>query len=141
MNSNKFLFLDFDGVLHPTSHGSLLFFNAHLLEEVFPTYPCHIVISSSWRFHLNLDELKQRLPDKIRPWIVGVTGEAYMGQYSRYHEIVGYLYDREKHLANWKALDDAWVEFPQGCENLIRCNPNTGITVPEVKLLIDWLKK
>ena len=44
-------------------------------------------------------------------------------------------------FAEWKALDDSWIEFPEGCENLIRCNPNTGITDQEVKLLIDWLKK
>ena len=76
----------------------------------------------------------------MQPLVSGVTGEAYIGQYSRYHEIVGYLHDRNKHFAEWMAIDDAWVEFPKYCENLIRCNPNTGITDQEVKLLIDWLK-
>ena len=89
------------------------------------------MISSSWRFHFDLDEIKLRLPAVIRPLVIGVTGEAYIGQYSRYHEIVGYLHDRNKHFAEWKALDDSWIEFPEGCENLIRCNPNTGITDQE----------
>jgi hypothetical protein len=141
MTSNKFLFLDFDGVLHPTTHGSVLFSNAHLLAEAFLRHQCNIVISSSWRFHVDLEEIKLRLPDVIQPHIIGVTGNAYIGQYSRYHEIVGYLYDRGKHFAEWKALDDSWIEFPYGCENLIRCNPNTGITDQEVSQLLDWLKK
>jgi hypothetical protein len=99
------------------------------------------VISSSWRFHFDLDEIKLRLPEVMQPLVIGVTGEAYIGQHSRYHEIVGYLHDKDKHIANWKALDDSWIEFPEDCENLIRCNPNTGITDQEVKQLIDWLKK
>ena len=141
MSSDRFLFLDFDGVLHPTTHGSSLFSKAHLLEEVFSKHQCNIVISSSWRFHVDLAEIKLRLPDAIQPYIIGVTGEAYIGKYSRYHEIVGYLYGRDKHLAEWRALDDSWIEFPEGCKNLIRCNPNTGISDREVELLIDWLKK
>jgi len=118
-----------------------LFSNAHLLAEAFLRHQCNIVISSSWRFHVDLEEIKLRLPDVIQPHIIGVTGNAYIGQYSRYHEIVGYLYDRGKHFAEWKALDDSWIEFPYGCENLIRCNPNTGITDQEVSQLLDWLKK
>lgn len=142
MNSDRFLFIDFDGVLHPTTHGSVLFSNAHLLEGIFSKpQQCNIVISSSWRFHVDLEEIKLRLPDVIQPHIIGVTGNAYIGQYARYHEIVGYLYDRDKHFAEWKALDDSWIEFPEGCENLIQCNPNTGITDQEVNLLIEWLKK
>jgi len=66
-----------------------------------------------------------------------VTGEAFIGQYSRYHEIVGYPHDRDKHIAECKALDNSWREFPEGCENLIPCNPNKGITEQEAKLLID----
>jgi len=50
-------------------------------------------------------------------------------------------YGRQRHFAEWMALDDSWIDFPEGCENLIRCNPNTGITDQEMKQLIDWLKK
>jgi hypothetical protein len=140
MTFNKFLFLDFDGVLHPTAYGSVVFSNTHLLEEIFSNHQCNIVISSSWRFHVDLKEIKLRFPEVIQPHIIGVTGEAFIGQYSRYHEIKAYLYDRDKYFAKWKALDDSWIEFPEGCENLIRCNPNTGITDQEVKQLSDWLK-
>ena len=136
----KYLFLDFDGVLHPTSHGARLFSNAPLLEEALNLYPCQIIVSSSWRFHHDIDKIKMSLPEGIRRMIQGETGDAYLGQYARYHEIVGYLYDRDKHFANWKALDDSWTEFPDGCDNLISCNPNTGITGLEIERLINWLK-
>ena len=138
--SMKYLFLDFDGVLHPTTHGSTLFSKAHLLEDALIKYECSIIISLSWRFHLSLDEITLTLPEGIRHLIQGVTGEPYMGQYARYHEIVGYLYDHDKHFANWRALDDSWAEFPEGCDNLITCNPNTGITKVEIEKLIDWLR-
>lgn len=118
-----------------------MFSNAHLLEGIFSKQQqCNIVISSSWRFHVDLEEIKLRLPDIIQPHIIGVTGNAYIGQYARYHEIVGYLYDRDKHFVEWKALDDSWTEFPEDGENVIRCNSNTGITDREVKLLNNWLK-
>ena len=136
----KYLFLDFDGVLHPTTHGSTLFSKARLLEDALMQYQCSVIISSSWRFHMSLDEIRLTLPEGIRHLIQGVTGEPYMGQYARYHEIVGYLYDRDKHFANWRALDDSWREFPDGCDNLINCNPNTGLTDLEIGRLIDWLR-
>jgi hypothetical protein len=76
-----------------------------------------------------------------RPLVIGITGEAHIGQYSRYHEIVGYLHHKDPHFLEWKALDDSWIDFPEDCENLIRCNPNTGITDQEVKLLVNWLNQ
>ena len=126
MNSDRFLFLDFDGVLHPTTHGSVLFSNVHLLEDIFSKQQCNIVISSSWWFHVDLDNIKLRFPDVIQPLIIGVTGKAYTGHYARYHEIVGYLHDRDKQFAEWKAIEDSWLKFLEDCENLILCNPYTG---------------
>ena len=75
----------------------------------------------------------------MQPLVSGVTGEAYIGQYSRYHEIVGYLHDKDKHFTEWKAIDDSWIEFPEECENLIRCNPDTGITDIEISQLESLL--
>ncbi len=55
---DKVLFLDFDGVLHPTSHGSAFFSQMNLLEEAIGNKSCQIVISSSWRFHMDLERLR-----------------------------------------------------------------------------------
>lgn len=66
MNKEKLLFLDFDGVLHP-SHcaGQAPFSRAHLLEETLAQFAPNIVVSSSWRFTHSLRKLQKSLPTTI----------------------------------------------------------------------------
>ena len=135
---DKVLFLDFDGVLHPTSHGSVLFSQMNLLEDALGNESCQIVISSSWRFHMDFAKLKGHFSTGVRERILGVTGEPYIGAYARFHEINAYVL--EQGVADWRALDDAYWEFPKDCSQLIRCNPNTGLTVSEVNRMQAWLK-
>lgn len=134
----KTLFLDFDGVLHPTAHGSALFSQLPLLEKVLEDLSCQIVISSSWRFHVGLNQLREYFSREVQSQIVGVTGKPYIGAYARFHEINAYV--SENSLIDWRALDDSYWEFPKGCPQLIRCNPNTGLSVAEVNLLEQWLQ-
>lgn len=134
----KTLFLDFDGVLHPTAHGSALFSQLPLLEKVLEDLSCQIVISSSWRFHVDLNQLREYFSREVQSQIVGVTGKPYIGAYARFHEINAYV--SENSLIDWRALDDSYWEFPKGCPQLIRCNPNTGLSVAEVNLLEKWLQ-
>jgi len=137
--SKKVLFVDFDGVLHPTTHGSNLLSQLPLLESAIESHDCALVISSSWRFHLEIDDLKKHFSSSVRNKIVGVTGEAYIGAYARFHEINAYV---DLHgVSDWRALDDSYWEFPDKCPNLIRCNPNTGVTVNELEKLSVWLSR
>jgi len=137
--SKKVLFVDFDGVLHPTTHGSNLLSQLPLLESAIESHDCALVISSSWRFHLEIDDLKKHFSSSVRNKIVGVTGEAYIGAYARFHEINAYV---DLHgVSDWRALDDSYWEFPDKCPNLIRCNPNTGVTVSELEKLSVWLSR
>ena len=140
---NKFLFLDFDGVLHPATlnDNSELFSKNKLLEQTFLNLHCNIVISSSWRFHHSFDSLKNKLPAEVRRLIVGVTGDPYIGQFSRFNEIIEYLKEIKSISADWISLDDSYYEFPPNCPNLIRCNPNTGMSFNESILLKNWLEK
>jgi hypothetical protein len=134
----KVLFLDFDGVLHPTTHGSNLLSQLPLLESAIESHDCALVISSSWRFHLEIEDLKKHFSSSVRNKIVGVTGEAYIGAYARFHEINAYVLHHG--VKDWRALDDSYWEFPQGCSQLIRCNPNTGLSKLEVNQLQTWLE-
>ena len=43
-------------------------------------------------------------------------------------------------VAEWRAFDDAWIEFPAKCPELILCDPNMGIQEPKLQLLGAWLK-
>ena len=135
------LFLDFDGVLHPSSLGSdHLFSKASLLSMALYDIDIPIVVSSSWRFTHSMKELKGRLPSEIAKKIVDVTGAAVIGKYPRYNEIINYL-GTQKDVTDWRALDDSYWEFPSPCPELIRCNPNTGINIHEVNAISNWLIK
>ena len=150
---NKILFLDFDGVLHPdryslSSHdpdrvfrNNEIFSQAPVLAGLMADFPCQIVISSSWRFSYNLDEMKDKLPKVISKNVIGVTGDAYIGPYPRFNEIQEYLLSRNKSLYGWRALDDSKIEFPNGCTDLILCDPNTGLASKQIQELKKWLQK
>jgi hypothetical protein len=86
-----------------------------------------------------LEELKQMLPDGLAHRVVGRTGPALAVKHARYQEIKAYLDQRGKSLANWRALDDASLEFPKECVQLILCNPNTGMIQAQVQALSEWL--
>lgn len=134
----KVLFLDFDGVLHPTHlAGESPFSRSHLLEETLTQFFPKIVVTSSWRFTHNLDRLRKVLPAYISTHIVGATGSAVIGKYPRFTEIHHFL--QGFGAADWKALDDSYWEFPKSCRQLIRCNPNTGIADKQILELNQWL--
>lgn len=138
---NPILFLDFDGVLHPASaYQTQAFCHALTLAECLQPYTCDIVISSSWRFNYSLPELRDLLPATLAARVIGTTGEAYIGQHARQHEIGEFLKrsgapsDR-----SWRALDDAAWEFPPGLRNLIPCDSNTGLQKIQLAELERWL--
>jgi HAD domain in Swiss Army Knife RNA repair proteins len=134
----KTIFLDFDGVLHPTSAGAHAYFcQANLLAEVVKTYKPNVVVSSSWRFHFSIIEILQRLPEEISNAIVGFTGDAYIGRHARWNEIQKYCVQHK--VVAWVALDDSTFEFPSPCEQLIACNPNIGLSAGQIEVLSDWL--
>jgi len=135
---NKLLFLDFDGVLHPTHFaGEDPFNRVHLLEEALADSDLRIVISSSWRFTHSLEKLQKLLPSSISNLVIGVTGSPVIGKHPRYQEIQTFL---QSHGAcNWRAIDDSYWEFPNNCQELIRCNANTGITDKQILELRQWL--
>ena len=135
---NKLLFLDFDGVLHPTHFaGEDPFNRVHLLEESLAGSDLGIVISSSWRFTHGIEKLQKLLPGSISNLVVGTTGAPVIGKHPRYQEIQNFLQSHGH--SNWRALDDSYWEFPRPCPKLIRCNPNTGITDKQILELQQWL--
>ena len=138
MSTEKLLFLDFDGVLHPTHFaGEAPFSKAHLLEETLAQFAPKIVVSSSWRFTHSLEKLQKTLPTAIGQLIIGATSAAIIGKHPRFQEILNYLGGYGP--VDWRALDDSYWEFPSPCPKLIRCNPNTGITERQILELSQWL--
>ena len=118
----KLLFLDFHGVLHSTTSAyDDLLCKAPLLSDVLAKYPCDVVISSIWRFNYELDYIRSRLPSPLSEMIIGKTCAPEIGRWVRYMEIQRYLTVIEP-LADWRALEDAFLEFPKECRELILCH-------------------
>ncbi len=135
------LFLDFDGVLHPTSgRPNDRFCRGELLGEALAGSRCAIVISSSWRHHYSLGELIEALPSSLRDRVIGATGDPHVGRWPRYNEIATYLRQVGGGAA-WRALDDSWIEFPEACAQLIVCDPNVGFAGTQAAQLRRWLAK
>lgn len=137
----RVLFLDFDGVLHPTSgYISSPFVHADSLATCLQPHDCSVVISSSWRFQYSLQELKTMLPSELSQRVMGATGAPHIGRYARYREILHYLecnYLREQ--ISWRTLDDCAWEFPSNLKQLILCNPNEGSGPRQFDELRRWL--
>jgi len=134
------LFLDFDGVLHPTSdHATAAFSRVSFLEETLAGLEARLVVSSSWRFHYSLADIRSRLPVDVASRVIGVTGEPHFGEFARHREILAWVADT-RDLAPWRALDDSAFEFPKGCRELILCDPSTGLDEQVAGVVRDWLE-
>ena len=134
----KTLFLDFDGVVHPSvATPKQLFAQAQMLVEPIERWRPQVVISSSWRFHFEQEEVLSRLPKAISAQVIGMTGDAHVGKHARWHEIQAYCLRHR--VGDWRALDDSAFEFPADCEELIRCDGAKGLTAREVDQLAQWL--
>lgn len=125
------LFLDFDGVLHP----SLCLEREHfcrlpLFEAVMRRFPgVRIVISSSWRHHFPLAHLLARFSGDIAGQVVGTTPLVAPDEpFCRHREILAYLELQGLEQAAWLALDDSSYEFPARCANLQLCDGRYGLT-------------
>lgn len=144
--SQRVLFVDFDGVLHPTTHAVALTAQAvdavhfgwvPLLDQVLSGHAdVVIVVHSTWRHEYNLDELRE---------VLGVLGHRVVGatqsNLSRYESIVFWLEQSPSHN-DYRILDDDPSEFPDPPPpELILCNPSTGASAPSVQRAIaDWLR-
>ena len=136
----RILFLDFDGVLHPGSGVDSGFLcRAPDLEEALAGQDLRIVVSSSWRFHMEMDEILEMLPAGIAQRVVGATGDAHIGRWPRFHEIRAWVEVNEP-LANWRALDDARLEFPDPCSEPKPVRGSHAMSSGQAGSLRRWLR-
>jgi hypothetical protein len=161
------LFLDFDGVLHPEGGGEEENFCylpnfASVLKEVNPERNLPIVISSLWRHHVSLEDIRGYFPDDIAGQIVGVTPymtqsqvkevkdwKPYGGEQSwlrhRQREILMWM-NAHSPIGRWMAIDDRAEYFHRICPNLFLVpsfgeQGDSGLTDSMVKPLTDELRR
>jgi hypothetical protein len=147
------LFTDFDGVVHPrptAGRDAGLFCSIHLLEDVLRHVPnVQVVISSSWREHHPLEEMREYFAEDLRERIVGVTPmlrrelesipESLL-PYPRHAECIAWLHRERAPGTCWLALDDSPEEFVPGCTHLIPVDGSEGLTRFVAGMLLQRLR-
>lgn len=142
------IFLDFDGVLHPPEAGDFvvvqregvamlevsgerLFCWAEHLERALVPFPeVQLVISSTWRRQHTLGELRAKLPGALGARVSGTTP---LVAGTRYEQIRAYFPGEIEATGQWLAIDDDLEGWPEHeLDRLVRCDPATGISSPEV---------
>jgi hypothetical protein len=132
MSMSLYLFLDFDGVLHPfyplsdrPGRESLRFSYLPRLEAVLRDHPLvQIVIASDWRKLHTLEELRAFFSPDIAARVIGVTPLDPSSEYvtcRRQIRVEEYLEQNGLQGSSWIALDDEWDNY-QVDAPLIRCD-------------------
>ena len=146
--SSRALFLDFDGVLHPTTIeadieadeivvGTGLFGWLPALVSALRTQPdVSVVVHSTWRYTHDIDELRD---------VLGVLGSRVVGatpRGPRFESIQWWLHMNPQ-FGSYRMLDDDAREFPTPPPpELILCDPRTGVAAPAVLAAIrKWLEE
>lgn len=147
------LFLDYDGVLHPSQvvmgeHGPTLIGDGELFmwaDNLAPLLAAHphvqIVLSTSWARHLPFEQVRDFLPVPLRRRVVGSTWHriqtdpefsrglqfSYWQDASRYQQVKRWA--NVHRLRCWVAVDDdakGWDEPAR----LVQTDPETGLSDP-----------
>lgn len=126
------LFLDFDGVLHPGTSGTMRF--AAKLEAFLERFPhVMVVISSNWRMGESLESLRGWFSPAFASRIIDVTPIHPDSPGSRQAEIEAWL--AANPTKAWRALDDDTTLFQPNCTWLIATNKRDGLTNKELDQL------
>lgn len=141
----RVLFVDIDGVFHPTTHSvastepaidAVHFGWVHFLDRALRGHDdVVIVVHSTWRKEYTLEELRELL-GVLGPRVVALTPL----ESPRYESIQWWLHMNPS-FSDYRILDDQPHEFPDPPPpEFILCNPATGVTAPKVlQALSEWL--
>ena len=141
------LFLDFDGVTHPEPCvRENVFCRLHLIESVLrerELRDVQIVISSSWREHYSLDDMREFFSQDIQGRVVGVTPDIWDSAlplaFVREHECLKWLAANRPTGERWLAIDDRPSWFQPNCPNLFWTDTMQGFQPKQVGSLRDML--
>lgn len=147
----KTVFLDFDGVLHPefcheSKHFCCLPILEHVLREV---RDLDVVVTSTWRLHVPLVDLRSHFSPDIALRLVGVTNqlsqlkdvpEPLIG-YPREAECHAWLRAHDRIVFPWLAIDDRpWLYRPFN-RSLFLVDGKTGLTQAMAEELVERLQR
>ena len=131
-----YLFLDFDGVLHPISASGRYFRpeNIQPVERAIAGLNPQIVISSTWRFDKSLEEIKELLGDIIGSCVVDITPEFDDPFVHNPRHIEAEMYLEKNGISNmpWVAIDDTSAFYREDAP-LLLTDSRTGFTQNDIE--------
>lgn len=146
----KVLFLDIDGVLN-SNHDPALDENRIMgisprlmphLNRVLLESGAKVVISSTWRLHHKLSELRELLvaqgfefPERV----IDATGVRFSG--CRGHEIAMWLDDHKDFVTEWAIVDDTPDMLESQFQRFVQTDYSVGLTEENVGSLIKLLNE
>ena len=141
------LFLDFDGVTHAEPcFQENVFCRLPLIESILrerELRDIQIVISSSWREHHSLDDMREFFSQDIQGRVVGVTPDiwdpALPQAFVREHECLKWLAENRPTGERWLAIDDRPLWFQANCQNLFLTDTMQGFQPKQMGSLRDML--
>lgn len=136
----RILFLDFDGVLH--GEEGERFSRLPLLENALREMPeLEVVITSTWRLEMGIEELRQLFSAGLRNRVIGMTPHIWHGLNvgDRQWEIEAFLaIEGIADHTHWIALDDMAPLFEKDCQQLLLVDTPNGLELEHVEQLIAW---
>jgi len=136
----RVIFLDFDGVLHPTGGKpgeASPFCWVDVLAEDLALHPdVGLVVHSSWIERYSIEELREFL-EPIAGRLLGTVKPGPRAQ-----AILSFLREHS-YIQHWLVIDDDESEFGAGFgESLLLCNPRSGLSDPDARArLRTWLAR
>jgi len=139
------LFLDFDGVLHTADDQR--FARLPVLIDALEGMRCDIVVSSSWRHHMEIVEIGAHL-GALAPRVIGVTPSVSFRpqgsespRFIRQVEVERWL-DMHAPEANvpFIVLDDDASGFEPGWAPLLLVDAAHGLTPSDGEQIRQWLR-
>jgi hypothetical protein len=140
MKKVKYIFADFDGVMHRNGHKAFeyaeYFAKVVLQMSHMTDFEFKIVFSTSWREYQSVERLTNYFPKQIHDKCVGKTPLIRESMpHPRFQEIMMYTKEHGIDDRDWVALDDMACLFPPGCPNLILIDGSRGFTKADAKRL------
>lgn len=138
----KYIFLDFDGVLHGNKQNTEPFCLLDNFEERLKPHEdkFKIVISSSWRNLYDFNDLKEILFLKLNN-VIGITPD--LGnerlEFERYEEVRQYCTINKIGFHNCLCVDDSESLFPWGYLFLLLTDSDKGITNEDIDKIIEFI--
>jgi hypothetical protein len=152
------IYLDFDGVLHPSAvwyeygmreprlraSGHELFESLPVLEAAIARYPAlKIVLSTTWVQTFGFDQARERLTEALQLRVIGATynpdsPDAWRFSRMRRYDTIALDVARRK-PARWLAVDDDALGWPASESEALALVPAAlGLTCPDAQALLHY---